>query len=111
MKRIIIVLSLVFAALMTLAFTSKEEQDNNPATYATIYYSTQTRQSQNTIVIYYGGVSVEKVTVKANEDFDNRIVDTLNDLGKKGFELVSTDIQRVAGENFSEFRYTLRKIK
>ena len=109
MKNTLIVLSLALTALMALAFTNHVEQDSNSATYATIFYTNQTRQLQNTIVIYYGGQRIEKVTVKANEEWEDRIIDTLNDLSKKGFELVSTDIQRVAGENFSEFRYTLKK--
>lgn len=108
MKNKLLISAFVLVASIELAFTTKNEQSSH-VTYATIFYSLQTRQTQNTILIYYGGQSIEKVPVKANEEWEDRIIDTLNELSKKGFELVATDIQRVAGENFTEYRYTLKK--
>jgi hypothetical protein len=119
MKKTLTILSIVLIALITLALTSFDHQDTTP-TYATITYST----TGKSVFIYYGDQTAqEEVVIMKGENVNNKIVDILNDLSKKGFEIVTSNthafnlnlnkeqIGRTNEGNFIEFYYTLKKVR
>jgi hypothetical protein len=119
MKKTLTILSVVFIALITLALTNIDHQDTTP-TYATVAYSTEGKS----VFIYYGSqASREEIAINRGENPNIRIVDVLNDLSKKGFEVVSSNShafnlnlnRETTGSsyagNYIEFYYTLKKVK
>ena len=100
MKKIIITLAIISSALIMLSMTTRSNQDNKPATYATVIANVE----GNSILIHYGGMKFETVKVKFSELFYDKVVDTLNDLSSKGYEVVSSSSvynNRVTQEHFT----------
>ena len=85
MKNILITLAIVLLALIMLAMTTRNDQDNKPATYATVIANVE----GNTILIHFGGMKFETVKVKFGDMLYDKLVDTLNDLSGKGYEVIS----------------------
>lgn len=108
MKTKLTILSLVVTAFVTLALTNFEAQEKTPGTHATVVF----RSSSQVIVVYYGsGMDKQETAIKKGETAQDIILDKLNDLSAKGYEIVSTTSHSVGAGNsiYLEFYYTLRK--
>jgi hypothetical protein len=108
MKNYILATLLVSTAVLMFAFRTKE-QEPNKSTYATVVYST----GYKAINIYYGAAKTfETIEFRRGENFQDKIMDALNELGKQDYVLISSStnvINSDKGYNLTEFYYTLVK--
>lgn len=116
MKKATILTAILSACFVALALTTRNEQDSAP-TYATVAYSSAAKF----VYVYYGKDQKEEIEVKRNDNPNQKILDVLNNLSSKGFELVSSSSHSfnlnlnkpqaviMSEGNYTELYYTLRK--
>jgi hypothetical protein len=115
MKKYILIFALVIVCLFTLALKSIDAQPKK-VTYAIITNSS----SSNSIYIHYGAATPkEEIVIKRKENVHDKMVDVLNDLERKGYELISADTHAYVPNNqttiidnsVSVMTYTMRKVE
>jgi hypothetical protein len=108
MKKTLTIVSLVLTVIAVLAFSSFDNQDNTAPTYAIVHGM----MAGKSIFVYYGSQTrTEEIPIQKGEDASIKIVDVLNDLSKKGFELVSSSTHAYGQGQFTVYDYTLKKTR
>ncbi len=109
MKKNLLISSLILIAILTMALINLNE-DQNKSSYARIVYA----ESGESIYIFYGEAKPkEEIEIKKGENRNDKIIDILNDLSDKGYELVSSNTNGFystrTDRSTIEFYYTLKK--
>lgn len=109
MKKYIILASLTVIATLTLALTTFD-QEPAKSSYVTVTCTTKSR----TLEIFYGASkAVELVQFTKNDYLNDKVIDVLNDLENKGYQLVNFTSNTVSDNqgnyDYTNFQYTLRK--
>ena len=108
MKKYLFIAVIVFVAIASWGFNNEEQEPAKPQ-YVMVSCST----TRNTIIIYSGSTKTqEMLEFRKGLNFQDKIMDALNTLGERGYDLVSSNTHIIpsgsGAYSYTEFYYTLK---
>ena len=112
MKTLATIIPALVVVLTSLGFTNRTSKPV-PAgpTYITVSYT----NTSNKVYTYWGGGLIDEARIKGGffgeNEYKNKIVEVLNSLHEKGYEVIATDhfvYHPSVGSEEKEYNYTLK---